>query len=134
MFAEPRVTRDETAEVHDSANPRSSRGFAKVAGRDTIRLEVIAVCPHGVHEVIRHVDAGEGAIERHRIEQVARNHFGRRQHPRRERGRVARETPEPNPRGFQDGHEPSSDIASRARDEDGWYLRPCGREDARHGI
>jgi hypothetical protein len=53
----------EAAEVHDSPNPRPPRRFAKIAGGHAIGFEVVAVCPHGVHLVIGHVDAGEGVIE-----------------------------------------------------------------------
>ena len=63
MLAEHLVTRCEAAEVHDSPNPRPPRRFAKIAGGHEIRFEVVAVCPHGVHQVIGHVDASEGVIE-----------------------------------------------------------------------
>ena len=63
MLAERFFTRGEAAEVHDSPNPRPPRRFAKIAGGHAILFEVVAVCAHGVHEVIGHVDSREGAIE-----------------------------------------------------------------------
>jgi hypothetical protein len=63
MLAERIVACGEAAEVHDSPNPRPPRRVAKVAGGHAILFEVVAVCAHGVHEVIGHVDSREGAIE-----------------------------------------------------------------------
>ena len=75
------------------------------------------MCAHGVHEVIGHVDSREGAIEGRRIEEVSRHDFRRRRHARGERGRLPRETAKPDSRGFEDGHQPSSDVAGRTRHE-----------------
>ena len=63
MLAERLVARCEAAEVHDPANPGAPRRVAEIAGGDAIRFAVVAVRPHGVHQVIGHVDAREGAIE-----------------------------------------------------------------------
>ena len=63
MLAERLVACGEAAEVDDPPNPRPPRRVAKIAGGHAIRFEVVAVCAHGVHEVIGHVDSREGAIE-----------------------------------------------------------------------
>ena len=63
MLAERLVARREAAEVDDPANPRPPRRFAKIAGGDAIGVAVVAVGPHGVHQVIGHVDARQRAIE-----------------------------------------------------------------------
>ena len=80
MFAEHLVARGEAAEVHDSPNPGLPRRLAKIAGGHAILFEVVAVCAHGVHEVIGHVDSREGAIEGRRIEEVPRDDLRRRRH------------------------------------------------------
>ena len=122
MLAEHLVARGEAAEVHDSPNPRPPRRVAKIAGGHAILFEVVAVCAHGVHEVIGHVDSGERAIEGRRIEEVPRDDLRRRRHARRERGRLPRQTAKPDSRGFEDRHQPSPDVAGRTRHE---YRRRC---------
>jgi hypothetical protein len=52
VFAERLVACGEAAEVHDSSNARPPRRIAEVAGGHAILFEVVAVCAHGVHEVI----------------------------------------------------------------------------------
>ena len=122
MLAERLVARGEAAEVHDSPNPGPPRRVAKIAGGHAILFEVVAVCAHGVHEVIGHVDSREGAIEGRRIEEVPRDDLRRRRHARRERGRLPRETAKPDSRGFEDGHQPSPDVAGRTRHEYRWRV------------
>jgi len=63
MLAEYLVARRETTEVHDPASPGAPRCFAEMTGSDAIGLAVVAVRPHGVHEVIGHIDARQRAIE-----------------------------------------------------------------------
>ena len=63
MLAERLVARREAAEVDDPANPCPPRRFAKIVGGDAIGVAVVAVGPHGVHQVIGHVDARQRAIE-----------------------------------------------------------------------
>src|SRR3954462_9795831 len=101
MFAERFFTRGETAEIHDSPNASAPRRFAKIAGGHAIFFEVVAVCTHGVHEVIGHVDSGEGAIEGRPIEEAPCDDLRRRCHTRLEGGPLPRETAKPNPRGFE---------------------------------
>ena len=132
MLAEGLLTRREPAEVHDAPNPRPPRCFAKVAGGRAIRFTVVAVRPHRVHQVIGHVDACEGAIERRRVEEIPRDHVRRRRHARRERGRMPRETAEPHTRALEDGHQPSPDVAGCASDEHEWGFRRR-RLSQRHG-
>ena len=119
MLAERLVARREATEVDDPANPSPPRRFAKIAGGDAIRFTVVAVCAHGVHQVIGHVDARERAIERRRVEKISGDDLRRRRHARGERGRVPRQTAKPDSRGFEDGHQPSPDVAGRAGHENG---------------
>ncbi len=108
--------------------PGPPRRVAKIAGRHAILLAVIAVRPHRVHEVIRDVDAGKGAVKRGGIEEIARDDFSRRCDTRRQHRRVPGETAKSDGRGFKDGDEPSSDVTRRASDEYGWYSRRFGLE------
>jgi hypothetical protein len=73
-----------------------------------------------VHEVIGDVDSRERAIEGRRIEEVPRDDLGRWCHTRLERGRVTGETAKPNTRSFEDGHEPSPDVAGGTGYEYRW--------------
>ena len=42
---------------------KDARGFAEMTGGDAIRFAVIAVRPHGVHQVIGDIDAHQRALE-----------------------------------------------------------------------
>ena len=117
MFAEHLIARGKAAEVHDSPNPGLPRRVAKIAGGHAILFEVVAVCTHGVHEVIGYVDSRESAIEGRRIEEVSRDDLRRRRHASGERGRLPGKTAKPGSRGFEDRHQPSSDVAGRTRHE-----------------
>ena len=63
MFAERLDARREAAEIDDLANPGPPGCFAKIVGGDAIGVTVVAVGPHGVHQVIGHVDAAQRAVE-----------------------------------------------------------------------
>jgi len=78
------------------------------------------VCAHGVHEVIGDVNSRERAIEGWRIEEIPRDNLRRGCHTRLERGRASGETAKPNARGFEDGHEPSPDVAGGTGHEYRW--------------
>ena len=116
MGAERLFTSGEAAQVNDPLYSRPKRRCAKVARRQAIFLEVVAVRPHRVHQVISDIDAGEGAVKRRRIEEIARDDLRRRCDARRQRRRVPGETAKPNARGLENRHEPSPDIPRRARE------------------
>ena len=96
MLAERSVTCGEAAKVDDSTNIRAARRVAEIPGRDTILFEVVAVGAHRVNEVVGDVDAGQGAIERRRIEEIARDNFGGRRDARLERFGMPGEAAKPD--------------------------------------
>jgi hypothetical protein len=63
MLAERLVPCREATEVDNATNPSPPRRLAKILSGDPIGVAVVAVGPHGVHEVVGHVDVRQRAVE-----------------------------------------------------------------------
>jgi hypothetical protein len=77
----------------------------------------VAARAHRVDEVVGHLDALEGRLDRVGLQDVSIDNFGRRSDSRRQDGLPPHQAAHPLPVRFELSPESTSDVARRARDQ-----------------